>query len=77
MTKKTKKINNSDDYEKSSYKHIMEDMEDTKNARLESIPKISKQQFQVIRKYQRRYCTVMIIMINEKSRGKLIEAKLE
>ena len=38
MSKKTKKINDSNDYEKSSFKGIMEDMEDTKNAGLESVP---------------------------------------
>jgi hypothetical protein len=44
MSKKTKKINDSDDYEKSSFKGIMEDMEDTKNVGLESVPKIRKDQ---------------------------------
>jgi hypothetical protein len=44
MSKKTKKINDSDDYEKSSFKGIMEDMEDTKNVGLESLPKIRKDQ---------------------------------
>ena len=44
MSKKTKKINNSDDYEKSSFKGIIEDMEDTKNAGLKSVPKIRKEQ---------------------------------
>ena len=44
MSKKTKKINDSNDYEKSSFKGIMEDMEDTKNAGLESVPKIRKGQ---------------------------------
>jgi hypothetical protein len=44
MSKKTKKINDSNDYEKSSFKGIMEDMEDTKNVGLESVPKIRKDQ---------------------------------
>jgi len=44
MSKKTKKINDSNDYEKSSFKGIMEDMEDTKNEGLASIPKIRKDQ---------------------------------
>jgi hypothetical protein len=43
MSKKTKKINNSDDYEKSSFKDIIEDVEDTKNEVLESLPKITKE----------------------------------
>ena len=42
--KKTKKINNSNDYEKSSFKGIIEDMEDTKNVGLKSVPKIRKEQ---------------------------------
>lgn len=44
MSKKTKKINNSNDYEKSSFKGIIEDMEDTKNVGLNSVPKIRKEQ---------------------------------
>ena len=44
MSKKTKKINNSNDYEKSSFKGIIEDMEDTKNVGLKSVPKIRKEQ---------------------------------
>jgi hypothetical protein len=44
MSKKIKKINNSNDYEKSSFKGIIEDMEDTKNVGLESLPKIRKEQ---------------------------------
>jgi hypothetical protein len=44
MTKKTNKINNPNDYEKSSFKDIMEDMEDTKNEALESLPKVKKEQ---------------------------------
>jgi hypothetical protein len=44
MSKKTKKINNSNDYEKSSFKGIIEDMEDTKNVGLKSLPKIRKEQ---------------------------------
>jgi hypothetical protein len=44
MSKKTKKINDSNDYEKSSFKGIMEDMEHTKNVGLESVPKIRKDQ---------------------------------
>jgi hypothetical protein len=44
MTKKTNKINNPNDYKKSSFKNIMEDMEDTKNEALESLPKVKKEQ---------------------------------
>jgi hypothetical protein len=45
MSKKTtKRIQNKDDYEKSSFKDIIEDMEDTKDKGLESVPKIKKEQ---------------------------------
>jgi hypothetical protein len=45
MRKKTKKINNQEDYEKSSFKGIVEDVESTKNEALESaVPKVKKQQ---------------------------------
>ena len=44
MSKKIKNINNSNDYEKSSFKGIIEDMEDTKDVGLESLPKIRKEQ---------------------------------
>jgi hypothetical protein len=45
MSKKTtKRIQNKDDYEKSSFKDIIEDMEDTKDKALESVPKIRKEQ---------------------------------
>jgi hypothetical protein len=44
MIKKTNKINNPNDYKKSSFKDIMEDMEDTKNEALESLPKVKKEQ---------------------------------
>lgn len=43
-SKKTKKINNSNDYEKCSFKGIIEDVEDTKNEAIESLPKIRKEQ---------------------------------
>ncbi len=43
-TKTTKRIENKDDYEKSSFKDIIEDMEDTKDKALESLPKIKKEQ---------------------------------
>ena len=43
--KKTKKINSQDDYEKSSFKDIIEYMEDTKNNALETaIAKVKKEQ---------------------------------
>jgi hypothetical protein len=42
---KTKKIDSQDDYEKSSFKDIIEDMEDTKNNALETaVPKVKKEQ---------------------------------
>ena len=41
---KTKRIQNKDDYEKSSFRDIMEDVEDTKNKALESVPKIRREQ---------------------------------
>jgi hypothetical protein len=44
MSKKTKRIQNKDDYEKSSFKDIIEDMEDSKNKALESVPKIRRKQ---------------------------------
>jgi hypothetical protein len=43
-TKTTKRIESKDDYEKSSFKDIIEDMEDTKDKALESLPKIKKEQ---------------------------------
>jgi len=44
MSKKTKKINNPNEYKKSSFKDIMEDTEDTKNKALKSVPKVKKEQ---------------------------------
>jgi len=44
MSKKTKRIQNKTDYEKSSFKDIIEDMEDSKDKGLESLPKIRKEQ---------------------------------
>ena len=45
MSKKTtKRIQNKDDYEKSSFKDVIEDMEDTKDKALESLPKLKKEQ---------------------------------
>ena len=44
MTRKTKRIQNEDDFEKSGFKEIIEDMEDTKDKALESAPKIKKEQ---------------------------------
>ena len=42
--KTTKRIENKDDYEKSSFKDVIEDMEDTRDKGLESLPKIKKEQ---------------------------------
>jgi hypothetical protein len=44
MSKKTNKINNPNEYKKSSFKDIMEDTEDTKNKALKSVPKVKKEQ---------------------------------
>jgi hypothetical protein len=38
-TKTTKRIENKGDYEKSSFKDVIEDMEDTKDKAVESLPK--------------------------------------
>lgn len=44
-SKKTKKITNKDDFEKSSFKGIIEDVEDTKDEALQSVvPKVNKEQ---------------------------------
>jgi hypothetical protein len=60
--KQTKKIDNSIDYQKSSFKWIIEDIKDTENGGLKSVPKIRREQVQVLRKPQRRYHTVMAIV---------------
>jgi hypothetical protein len=45
MSKKTtKRIENKDDYEKSSFKDVMEDMKDNRDKALETLPKIRKEQ---------------------------------
>ena len=44
MNKRIKKIQNQDDYEKSSFKEIMEDMQDAKDKVLESLPKVKRKQ---------------------------------
>lgn len=44
MNKRTKKIQNQDDYEKSSFKEIMEDIQDAKDKVLESLPKVKRKQ---------------------------------
>ncbi len=44
-SKKTKKITNKDDFEKSSFKGIIEDVENTKDEALQSVvPKVKKEQ---------------------------------
>lgn len=44
-SKKTKKINNKDDYEKSGFNGIIEDVENTKDEALQSVvPKVKKEQ---------------------------------
>ena len=42
--KTTKRIENKDNYEKSSFKDVIEDMEDTRDKGMESLPKIKKEQ---------------------------------
>ena len=44
MSKKTKRIKDKDNYEESSFKNIVNDMEDTKKKALELVPKIRKEQ---------------------------------
>jgi hypothetical protein len=44
MSKKTKRIKDKDDYEESSFKNIVNDMENTKERALELVPKIRKEQ---------------------------------
>src|SRR5919197_4516761 len=44
MSKKTKSIKNQDDYEESSFKDIVKDMENTKSRALKQVPKIRKEQ---------------------------------
>src|ERR671938_363936 len=64
MSKKTnKRIQNKDDYEKSSFKDVIEDMEDTRDKGLESLPKIKRNRFQQERKYRKKYCMVMMAIM--------------
>ena len=44
MSKRTKRIKDKDDYEESSFKNIVNDMEDTKRKALEVVPKVRKEQ---------------------------------
>ena len=44
--KEIRKIDDREDYEKSGYKSIMEDVEQTKNEALESVPQIPEEQGQ-------------------------------
>jgi hypothetical protein len=44
MSKKTKRIKDKDDYEESSFKNIVNDMENTEERALELVPKIRKEQ---------------------------------
>jgi predicted RND superfamily exporter protein len=69
MSKKTtKRIQNKDDYEKSSFRDIIEDMEDTKDKALESIPKIKKEQVPSKEETTKQilYATTMMRTINKK-----------
>ena len=43
-TKTTKRIENKDDYENSSFKGVTEDVKDNRDKALESLPKIRKEQ---------------------------------
>jgi hypothetical protein len=42
--RKIRKIDDQEDYEKSGFKSIMKDVENTKNKALESVPQIPKEQ---------------------------------
>ena len=42
--KEIRKINDQEDYEKSGFKSIMKDVEETKNEALESVPQIPSEQ---------------------------------
>lgn len=44
MSKKGRRVKNKRDYEESSFKNILNDMEDTKKKALELVPKIRKEQ---------------------------------
>ena len=44
MSKKVRKIDDHEDYEKSGFKDIMDDVENTKNRVLESVPQIPDKQ---------------------------------
>jgi hypothetical protein len=65
--KKTKKIYSQDDYEKSSFKDIIEDREDTKDNVLETVVAKVKKNFQAVMKQQKIYCMVM----KSNGRGKI------
>jgi len=62
--KKTRKIDDPKDYEDSSIKDTMEDLENKAKSALHSAPEISENNFQIVKKQQKRYCkAVAIIMI--------------
>ena len=44
VNRKIRKIDDQEDYEKSGFKSIMKDVENTKNKALESVPQIPKEQ---------------------------------
>ena len=44
MNKKVRKIDDPEDYEKSGFKDIMDDVENTKNEALESVPQVPDEQ---------------------------------
>jgi hypothetical protein len=44
VSKKVRKIDDQEDYEKSGFKDIMDDVENTKNEALESVPQIPDEQ---------------------------------
>jgi hypothetical protein len=44
VSKKVRKIDDQEDYEKSGFKDIMDDVENTKNEALESVPQVPDEQ---------------------------------
>ena len=44
VSKKVRKIDDQEDYEKSGFKDIMDDVENTKNEALESVPRVPDEQ---------------------------------
>jgi hypothetical protein len=58
-SKKIQKIDDQEDYEKSGFKSMMEDVEKTKEKALESVPQIPREQSQVEKKPPKNYWKVV------------------